>query len=896
MAGATPHHPEIDMSETTTQAQTSGASDSSLTADFGNKARTGAFRGGASGFLYGLGDDGVPTQALINGAHITNVSQKAPYGTQHPSGDALTTESSFFAGYGKDMCIYIQDYYPDWAYNGGARPGDTRTYNQTDGTFTTGGNGIWDYLEIIEFVTEAVATRSAHPERYVFIPFNEPDGGNWYANWSKMKQQFLEDWKAAYDKIQAVWTRHGLGHARVGGPGHTQWRKDQSTDLLTYARDNKCLPDVFIWHELGVDNLRTYPAHYQEYRSVETSLGISPIPINITEYGMLRDMSVPGQLIQWMSLFEQTKVDAQAAYWNYAGNLSDNTARPNGANGGWWMFKWYGDLDGSETVQMTTPSTNTADRLRAIGAIDTDNRRATILWGGRDGDVVLNVTGLDAALFGTSVDVEVRQAVHCGAEGLAETPRVIQALRKIDIASGGFSLTVPGCDRYAGYQILITPAQVRDVVQSFSSQTWLISAEAETLQISKAKVFDHSPTASNGWQFLASGGRDVGQFNDAGSRLDWKVTVPRDGTYRLQVIGATPGAPGRHALFVDGKDQGIIQYAADLALTSTDRWNYRGSAERSVALTSGEHTLSIRASSDGSTKLPGSDITLDKLFLKYIDDGEATEYPTTTFRLSGGAKLDWGTTDPGCAVLPGQGKASIYVTAIERGYYDVDFAWTTSGSAAITLSLNGRAFTVPPVDAAGRWRSSLCLHLAEGINEIVLASSAEVRVQALATRRNRGADANAYRVSAETARVLGAARFTAVDQSAGSNVSGTGYVNGLGGGASNAVEISRPSSVGAGDYDLTVVYSNAQVAGKHDYNPQVVDLSLSVSEADTVVGSARLRYTYSWISFWQRTLPVTLKTGAASVKIFSGGDVGPYIDSVVFAPVQPVTPVTRSLV
>ena len=54
-------------------------------------------------------------------------------------------------------------------------------------------------------------------------------------------------------------------------------------------------------------------------------------------------MSVPGQLIQWMSMFESTKVQAQTAYWNYAGNLNDNMARANSANGGWWLYKWYGD-------------------------------------------------------------------------------------------------------------------------------------------------------------------------------------------------------------------------------------------------------------------------------------------------------------------------------------------------------------------------------------------------------------------------------------------------------------------------------------------------------------------------------------------------------------------------
>src|SRR4051794_25399313 len=62
------------------------AATDTLGVDFAQK--TGAFRGGATGTLYGFGDDGAPTQALIDGAHITNTSQKAPYGTQHPSGDA----------------------------------------------------------------------------------------------------------------------------------------------------------------------------------------------------------------------------------------------------------------------------------------------------------------------------------------------------------------------------------------------------------------------------------------------------------------------------------------------------------------------------------------------------------------------------------------------------------------------------------------------------------------------------------------------------------------------------------------------------------------------------------------------------------------------------------------
>ncbi|TDC61310.1 hypothetical protein E1258_11960 [Micromonospora sp. KC207] len=67
---------------------------------------------------------------------------------------------------------------------------------------------------------------------------------------------------------------------------------------------------------------------------------------------------------------------------NYAGNLSDNSARVNAANAGWWMFKWYGDLEGAQTVAVTPPALDTVDTLQGIGAVDVANKRATVLYGG----------------------------------------------------------------------------------------------------------------------------------------------------------------------------------------------------------------------------------------------------------------------------------------------------------------------------------------------------------------------------------------------------------------------------------------------------------------------------------------------------------------------------------
>jgi hypothetical protein len=863
-------------------APPAAAATETLAVDFSE--RTGDFRGGATGTLYGFGDEGAPTQSLINGAHITNSSQKAPYGTQHPSGDAIKIEDGFFAKHGEDMYIYVQDYYPDWPYHGSRRPGDTRTYNLEDGTYTEGGNGVWDYLEVVEFVAEAVAQDSDRPQDYVFIPFNEPDGGNWYPDWANQKDQFLGDWQATYEKIQEVWERHGLGHARIGGPGDTRWQPQRSADILEFAKANGSLPDIFIWHELGINNLGSYRQNFADYRELEASLGIDPIPVNITEYGMLRDMGVPGQLIQWFSMFEDTKVDAQTAYWNYAGNLSDNTARPNGANGGWWMFKWYGDLAGSETVRVTPPTPNGVDTLQGIGAVDDADRRATVLWGGTNNDVSLDLSGLDAATFGDRVDVEVREVALTGAEGLADTPRVVASFDGVAVDNGSLRLDVPTYDRYAGYQLVITPQQTRDVEATAAAQPWQAAIEAEDMALTDATVYTQDPQAGGGWKFLASGGRDVGSFNKVGSRAEWTVEVPRDGTYRLQVIGGAPGVPGRHALFVDGESAGTVQYAADLALNATSRWQYRGSAEVLVNLAAGSHTLSIRSSANGTSVLPNSDITLDKVSLTSVEEGEPTLYPASTFRLYDGAKLNWAGNAKGGAAISGGARADLYTTAIETGYYDVQVDWATTRASSVELTVNGAPVAAVDAPRAGKWRSTATLHLNEGINEIELRSPDGAIVESLTTIRDRAADDAAVSIEAEDMTMHGQASVTRLADSTGTNASGSAFAGWIGNGTANAVEIARDGFAQPGDYDLTVYYANAETSGQHDYNPQVVDRLLEVQEGSQQVGHAYFRYTYSWNSFSQRTIPLTLSTTDQPLRLGNASAWAPNIDRVVIAP------------
>ena len=53
-----------------------------LNVDYGTT--TGDFYGGSSGMLYGLGDEGSPTDAILDGARVQVTSQKPADGLQHP--------------------------------------------------------------------------------------------------------------------------------------------------------------------------------------------------------------------------------------------------------------------------------------------------------------------------------------------------------------------------------------------------------------------------------------------------------------------------------------------------------------------------------------------------------------------------------------------------------------------------------------------------------------------------------------------------------------------------------------------------------------------------------------------------------------------------------------------
>ena len=576
-----------------------GAAPSQLVVDLA--VNTGALRYGATGFLYGLGDEGIPNETMLAALNPQVTAQKAPDGLQHPNGDALKIAPMFKRAGGRDIQIYMQDIYQNWPYDN---------------------LGIADYLAKVDTMTRRIV---ADPYRtsYVYVPFNEPDG-IWYQN---DVTRLIADWKTVYQRIRSI-----DPGARIAGPGFSSYRSADLRAFLTAARDNGVLPDVVTWHELGNDFFTDWNTHFTDYRGMEQSLGITARPITINEYGRSSgDLGVPGNLVQFVAKFEASKVDGCLAYWTTAGGLNDLVTRNNQATSAWWLYKWYGELTGN-TVAVTPPSASGS--LQGVAALDPAKKQARVVFGGNnpasgtyDTDVV--VRGLASASFlGSRVHASV-WAVDSSALNPSSGPYLV---REGDYTVTGGQLTVPltGLKGSSAYHVVITPDKDLTTVGSASRYEAEYARTAGT-----AKITYGGTTGYSGTSFTEG----YGASTTASTRF--VVTAPTDGYYNLGLrysAGPYTGAPANRSirLRLNGAD------LTDLALPGTADWNTWNTATSKVFLTAGINRVDVNAYASDDR---------DAINVDYLDVTAATGTVTAY-------QAETGTTLGGTAVVVSDGAAS----------------------------------------------------------------------------------------------------------------------------------------------------------------------------------------------------------------------------------------------
>jgi hypothetical protein len=831
--------------------QTASATTQTFAVDLGTT--TGAVLHGSNGALYGQSDDGVPGDNLLAPLNLTTGSQKPPNGAQHPNGDIMQVAPEFFRDGGGTMFTNIQDEYSNWPYQN---------------------LGISDYLTKVDTAVNTVKTAS-WANKVVFVPFNEPDG-NWYtglastnsSTYASALSSFESDWSTVYQRIKS-----DFPGAKIGGPNTANFLPQFFGDFLTYAKANNQLPDVFTWHELSPQSLANYRNHYNTYRSLESARGISPITINIDEYANRRDLSVPGQMVQWASMFEDTKTYGMQPYWDIAGNMDGNTVHTNIPNGSWWFWHWYAGMTG-QSVQTTPPQANTIDTLQGIGSLDTSRKQAQVIVGGSSTDTNVVINNIPSATFGSNVEVTVQALNWSGYDGASAPPQTIS--RATYTPSGG-SITVPltGLNAMSAYRITVTP----DGGGTATAPTvlWSASYEAENATITSGTVSTEG-TTSNANGYATSGTKDVTGLTSSTSAVSFSVNVPSTGTYNLSIVyGNGTGTPAQQALRIDGANPQWVTYPDTL------NPEYHATVTVPVTLSAGSHTIAL-AKSDSTLGTGNGSATLDKIDLTAAQSTPETEYEAAFAGTTGSASYDYsniGETGTGAVVLTSGGTTTFDAYAPTDGYYTVKTDYASTGGSA-SLSLNGTTVATLSSSNGASTTASNRLYLQAGINRIAISPNSGTTLTLRDLKVDGSGDTTGVtKYEAENGTLAGQAVVQSNTWASGGK--DVGYI---GNGSGNTLTFNTVNASTAGRYTVVIHYANNDRSGTGNYNTNVESRTAQLSVNGGAATTLTFRNTYGWSDWWSLPTTVTLNSGTNSLKISNATAYAPDIDYIEVAPVN----------
>ncbi|MEW1773845.1 LamG-like jellyroll fold domain-containing protein [Streptomyces sp. NPDC086777] len=840
----------------TVQATVTVVHEGQLTVGLGSD--TGSFHGGASGSLYGVYGPDVPTDNLIEGMGLRTVSTKAQDGPQHPGADALDVVKPLADSTNGDVYIYMTDIHRGFPYEW---PGDTPAEKLK----------LYEG-KIAKQVDQVLQLPKQYQDNIVFVPFNEPEGnmfgtGDWSydkVSWLDDPKDFFAAWDSAYKLIKGK-----MPDARIAGP-NTSVLFDQVKGFLAHSLAAGTLPDVITWHELShPEAVRQSVAKYRAWEKdlfKGTDREGTQLPININEYAFNYHTSVPGQMIQWVSAIEDSKVDADIAYWNIDGNLSDSAVQSNRGNGQWWLLNSYASMSG-HTVAVTPPFPGENYTMQGVATLDEKKKQTRLLFGGSTGKGHITFAGVPKKVFGKTVHAWVREIDWSGQVGDNSGPKLVTETNLkvgadgtvvVDFGDG----TLPALKESSAYEIVLSPAGKAKAAQS-SPVRWQGSYEAEDAAHTGSGYSRNGPEGSTSdvSKFYTSGGYDVGGLRTGSDvTLDFSVDVPEDGTYDLSVFANSLNTydkvkeqgPTNVFLRVDGQ----ADSEKELYLPLGYKWVVWDHTDTKVRLTKGKHTLTLAAQSlDGKGATKG-DAIVDRLTLSLPNASAGTQvYEGELAWLSGGARPVYdlpkrAATGSGAARLPKNGTATfwVYSPADREATLRVD---TLGGSDARVL-VNGH-----DVLRLSKDRRAVAVSLSGGLNKVtVTGGSGATIVDRLTVTPTEGA-LRTRTYEAQDAKLTGSATLTPLSLATdGTAITGIGGDPGNDNTATFTVAADK-----AGLYALRVRYSNPEQSEATHYNPDPLARHADISVNGGAIQRVTFPHTFHQNDFWELTVPVQLKKG-----------------------------------
>ncbi|WP_185966838.1 RICIN domain-containing protein [Clostridium sp. HBUAS56017] len=481
----------------------------------------------ASGSLYGITET-VP--ADINSLvaplkpYVMRNPARSGAGTQHWFGAAAIPVSKRLAGIpSAKVSIDLADMLPGWPYQF---------------------KSMTDWLNKVKaFIDDKKV--SGRTNYYGYEIWNEPDG-----TWNNANGSFENMWLQTFKTIRA-----NDPTEKIIGPCYSYYNHNTLSKFLSFCKANNCLPDIMSWHELsGIQNVSN---NLKDYRTLESSLGISARPISINEYCDANHNleGQPGSAAQFIGKFERYKVDSACISWWFVpkpGRLGSLLATDTQKGAGWYLFKWYGDMTGK--MVNVTPPKDASTLVDGAACVDAGAKYMSFIFGGGN-DGTINTTFKNIPSFiGSTASVKVEKIDWTSKDTVSHGPSTIST-SNYSVVNGQITVTLKGCNASSGYRIYITPGT--------SSGNEIVSGKTyKLINRNSGKLLDVDNKST------ADGGNVIQWADNGGNNQRW-VIVSTDNGYILKNVNSNKLLDVDNGSTADGGN--VIQWTTNG--NNNQKWN-----------------------------------------------------------------------------------------------------------------------------------------------------------------------------------------------------------------------------------------------------------------------------------------------------------------------------------
>lgn len=769
----------------------------------------------AMGCLYGIAQSNVPDSAMVESLDVSSVSQKVIGGLQHPIGDV--DEAAPLLDDCDYITVYLQDCYDTWYYC-------------NDLIWQMRKAGEYDHMEFVREsflpqVEEKVKTLSQkdYADRLVYCIYNEADNGVWFGTMSDdgtwlmfddaAKQRFYEAWKETYNLVKSI-----DPDAKIGGPGNCDYDSYEINDFLEFCKENNCVPDVMIYHELGDRSSLYWQDHVDDYRSIEDELGIEDLPVIVTEYGTMYECGAPADMLKYVVKIENSGVYGNMAYWRLANNLNDTAADNNSPNSNWWLYRWYADMEGS-LLQAKTIDILHSDFANAIkygyksfhysgftglASLAEKKDKIDVICGGCDYAGSVYFKNLDETSLGKNVNVRVECVYFEGISGVVTEPYVVKEYNA-KVSLGSLKVKLEEIDPTAVYHIVVTPAE--EEIEYYAEKLPVRYEFENGIRSGGAYTYDSAYATTGSLQGM------VGGLENIGDSVAVNFDIPESGYYNLALIygnsndGRTPDdrCDTLATMSIDGASE-------EISFPNTIKSEYTDKMTFVKYFAKGSHTLTL-AHKQGT-------FVVDSMLISPFTDDKSIAVLNDSDRTTKSVK-------------------SFLAVSPKDGFYDIDIGITADFEVdgALYKAENGKA----PV------------YLRKGLNYIDVKTSENIECNI-----------------AESEKTGFTASVTASEMSLDGAVLCGEYIDSIsssGGSASFSVTV--PES---GSYRMTLVYSNNDEGGVHSYNVDLIERYVT-AEINGIAQNIWCRNTYSWDTVKTVTADIELEAGENEIILSNDGSV-----------------------